>query len=98
MAALGGLALPQAVLAAGGEELCTVLDLSKCIGCEACVDACRETWQAGVPDPVNPIPQPFPERVPIEDWSGRKEVRDRLTPYNFLYIEHLDYEHKGESA
>ncbi|MGD9124387.1 MAG: 4Fe-4S dicluster domain-containing protein [Desulfarculaceae bacterium] len=94
--AASGLALPQAVRASSGEELCTLLDLSKCIGCEECVSACREKWQATVPDPVEPMPQPFPPRVPVEDWSGRKEVQDRLTPYNFLYVEMLDVEHKGE--
>jgi len=90
--------LPQAVGAASGQELCTVLDISKCIGCEACVDACRETWQATVPDPVQPIPRPFPQRVPIQDWSKKKDVQDRLTPYNFLYLEHLSVPHKGQEA
>lgn len=101
-AAAAGLAasrapLPQAAQAATGQELCTLLDLSKCVGCEECVDACREQWQATVPDPVKPIPRPFPQRVPIQDWSGRKDVQDRLTPYNFLYLEHLDFEYKGQS-
>jgi Fe-S-cluster-containing dehydrogenase component len=90
--------LPQAVQAADGSELCTVLDLSKCIGCEACVDACREQWQDTVPDPVKPMPKPVPSKVPIQDWSKRKDVSDRLTPYNFLYVEHLDVPHKGEEV
>ncbi len=92
--AAGPLVLPGAAQAASGQELCTVLDLGKCIGCEACVDACRAEWQPTVPDPVKPIPQPFPSRVPIEDWSSRKDVQDRLTPYNFLYVEHLELEGK----
>lgn len=100
-AAAAGLAassvvLPQAALASSGAELCTVLDISKCIGCEACVDACRETWQATVPDPVQPIPKPFPERVPIQDWSQKKHLQDRLTPYNFLYVDMLSVPHQGE--
>ncbi|MFH1058232.1 MAG: 4Fe-4S dicluster domain-containing protein [Pseudomonadota bacterium] len=95
--AAGQASLPQALHAASGGELCTLFDLSQCIGCEACVDACRDQWQASLPDPVKPIPQPFPARVPIEDWSGKKDVRDRLTPYNFLYMEHLDLERQGKS-
>ncbi len=91
------LVLPQAVQASTGQELCTVLDLSKCIGCESCVDACREQWQDTVLVPQGPMPKPFPERVPIEDWSKKKDVQDRLTPYNFLYIEMLEIDYKGES-
>jgi formate dehydrogenase iron-sulfur subunit len=89
--------LPQAAMASTGQELCTVLDISKCIGCEACVDGCRETWQSSVPDPVQPMPKPFPERVPTQDWSKRKHVQDRLTPYNFLYVEMLSVPYKGEA-
>lgn len=96
--AASGLVLPQAVQAAGADSLCTVLDLSKCIGCEACVDGCREQWQSTVPDPVSPIPQPFPSRVPVQDWSRRKDVQDRLTPYNFLYVEHLNFTHQGREV
>ncbi|KIX15266.1 4Fe-4S dicluster domain-containing protein [Dethiosulfatarculus sandiegensis] len=95
-AAASTVAMPQAVQAADGTELCTLFDLEKCVGCEECVYACREEWQSSVPDPVKPMPKPFPERVPIEDWSNKKDVRDRLTPYNFLYIEFLEIEHKGE--
>ena len=97
LAAGSAVATPQAMAAAGSGTLCTVFDLQKCIGCEECVNACREQWQSSVPDPVNPIPKPFPKRVPIEDWSDRKDVQDRLTPYNFLYVEMLEIEHKGES-
>ena len=95
--AVSSLPAPPLARASGDDGLCTVLDLSKCIGCEACVEACRETWQSTVPDPVKPIPKPFPSRVPIEDWSQRKDVQDRLTPYNFLYLEHLEVNHKGQS-
>ncbi|MCB2228087.1 MAG: 4Fe-4S dicluster domain-containing protein [Desulfarculaceae bacterium] len=90
--------LPTAAQAASGKELCTLLDLSKCIGCEECVGACREQWQSSVPDPVSPIPAPIPAKVPVQDWSKRKDVSDRLTPYNFLYIEHLEVPYKGETV
>lgn len=96
--AASGAALPRLAMAATDDELCTVLDVGKCIGCEACVEACREAWQSSVPDPVSPIPQPFPARVPIEDWSKRKDVQDRLTPYNFLYVEMLAVSHKGQEV
>ncbi|MFH1036357.1 MAG: 4Fe-4S dicluster domain-containing protein [Pseudomonadota bacterium] len=99
--AASGLALPAALAADDGQnpqDLCTLLDLSKCIGCEACVEACRGQWQDSLPDPVRPLPRPLPSRVPTEDWSSRKDVQDRLTPYNFLYVEHLEVPHAGRSV
>ncbi|MFH1139883.1 MAG: 4Fe-4S dicluster domain-containing protein [Pseudomonadota bacterium] len=86
-AATSGLVLPQAVQASSNRELATMLDLSKCVGCESCVDACREANAKYMPEPVKPIPEMFPPRVRIEDWSDKREVRDRLTPYNWLYIQ-----------
>lgn len=96
--AASGIPRPRSAGAAVGEPLCTVLDISRCIGCEQCVEACREQWQETVPDPVEPMPKPFPSRVPIEDWSKKKDVSDRLTPYNWLYVEHLSLTHKGEEV
>ena len=95
--AAGQAVAPNLALAAPGAELTTLLDLKKCIGCEECVAGCREQWQSSVPDPVDPMPKPFPPRVPIEDWSKDKDVQNRLTPYNFLYIEMLEFEYKGEA-
>jgi len=36
-----------------------------------------------------------PNRVPIEDWSEKKDVNDRLTPYNWLFIQHAEVEING---
>jgi formate dehydrogenase iron-sulfur subunit len=95
-AAASGIPLPQAVQAGSGKELATMLDLSKCIGCETCVEACREANAKYMPEPVKPIPKMFPERVPIEDWSDRREVTDRLTPYNWLYVQTAEVQKDGE--
>ena len=38
----------------------------------------------------------FPERVPVEDWSDKQDVTDRLTPYNWLFIQHATVEKDGE--
>ena len=37
---LASVVLPQAARGASGEELATLIDLGKCIGCESCVYAC----------------------------------------------------------
>lgn len=68
-------------------ELATLLDLSRCIGCEACVDACYQSNQAKYPNPKKPFPKMLPPRVPVMDWSDKKDVTDRLTPYNWLFIQ-----------
>ncbi|MFP3998858.1 MAG: 4Fe-4S dicluster domain-containing protein [Desulfobacterales bacterium] len=76
-------------------QLATLVDIRKCIGCGACVEACRETNGHKFPEPKKPYPEMYPSRVKVEDWSEKQEVRDRLTPYNPLYIQHADVEVNG---
>ncbi|MDD9304155.1 MAG: 4Fe-4S dicluster domain-containing protein [Desulfobacter sp.] len=80
------------------DPLVTVIDISKCIGCEDCVYACKESNASKFPFPQKPFPRMFPDRVPIEDWSNRQEVTDRLTPYNWLYIQHATAIVDGEEV
>ncbi|MBU0970019.1 MAG: 4Fe-4S dicluster domain-containing protein [Proteobacteria bacterium] len=80
----------------GKEPLVTVIDISRCIGCEECVYACRESNAAKYPDPRKPFPKMIPKRVPIEDWSEKRDVTDRLTPYNWLFIQHAKVLVNGE--
>lgn len=70
------------------EPLATLLDISKCIGCEECVYACKESNEKKFPKPEKPFPKMYPDRVPTMDWSDKQDVVDRLTPYNWLYIQH----------
>lgn len=79
--------LPQGVRASREEELATLLDLSKCIGCGACVEACKESNKHKFPKPKKPFPKMYPSRVKVADWSDKQEVDDRLTPYNWLFIQ-----------
>jgi len=102
MAAAAGAAaagIPGIEALAGPDEskqLATLIDISKCIGCEACVDACAEANAAKFPDPQKPFPKMYPQRVPVEDWSEKQDVNDRLTPYNWLFIQHAEVEIDGE--
>ena len=73
--------------AAAGEPLATLYDLSKCIGCGACVAACRDAHAADYPNPKKPFPKMYPPRVKVEDFSDKRDVDDRLTPYNWLFIQ-----------
>ncbi len=100
-----GLLLPGAAQAddgAGGkaakqeEELATLHDLSKCVGCGACVEACREANAHKFPEPKKPFPPMFPSTVKAEDWSTRRHVTERLTPYNWLCLQTARGQYQGE--
>ena len=90
-AALAGLNLPKSAGASTDRQLSTLIDLSLCDGCEdrqvpACVAACKTINKDKIPPVVDNIPEPWPRKT-IEDWSKKKEVFNRLTPYNFIYIQ-----------
>jgi formate dehydrogenase iron-sulfur subunit len=100
-AGLAATSIPGAAAAARPDEtkqLATLLDIRKCIGCEACVEACSEVNFGKYPDPQKPFPKMVPNRVPVEDWSEKKDVNDRLTPSNWLFIQHAEVEIDGEET
>jgi formate dehydrogenase iron-sulfur subunit len=96
-----GLALPGKGLAAGREgHLATLIDLSLCDGCPgketpACVAACKALNQDRIPKIHEPIPVPWPQKK-AEDWSKKRGVSDRLTPYNYIYVHRADIEEGGQ--
>lgn len=94
---LAGEAAQQRITAAPKQELATLHDLTLCVGCGACVDACRESNAAKFPEPQKPFPPMYPEqRVKVSDWSDKRDVDDRLTPYNWLFLQYAQVEHEGK--
>ncbi|KKM12390.1 oxidoreductase [Clostridiales bacterium PH28_bin88] len=78
----------------------TLIDLTKCDGCKQekapkCVSACREVNQDRFPEPVNDIHDYWPQKK-HEDWSGKRHLIDRLTPYNWTYVQEVEVEHNGQ--
>ena len=66
-------------------------DLEKCDGCShldtpLCVSACRLKNQTRFPEPEKPIGDYWPQKS-HEDWSEKRNLTNRLTPYNWLYIQ-----------
>ncbi len=86
-----GALIPQrskaAIWSDSSQEMVTFLNLNDCIGCGACVEACRAKNAARYPNPVKPFPKMLPSTVKAEDWSDKRDVDNRLTPYNWLYIQ-----------
>jgi Fe-S-cluster-containing dehydrogenase component len=96
--ATAGLPYPRSA-AAGEAALCTLLDLRKCIACGACVEACREVNATKFPKPEGAMPDMIPrQKVKIADWSSpeKRAVDDRLTPYNWLFIQTAYGQYNGE--
>ena len=95
--ALGASAISSPARGAQGKELATLIDIRKCIGCEACVEACRDANQSKFPRPRKPFPKMIPATtVKVSDWSEKKDVTDRLTPYNWVFIQEAKVEVGGE--
>jgi Fe-S-cluster-containing dehydrogenase component len=94
-------AVPGAQALAGADDrryLATLIDIRKCIGCEACVEGCRKANAAKFPEPRKPFPKMYPPRVKVSDWSEKREVADRLTPYNWLFIQHATVRVDGKDT
>ena len=71
----------------GSGQLATLIDIRKCIGCEACVEACKDANSRKYPEPKKPFPKMYPSRVKVSDWSEERDETERLTPYNWLFIQ-----------
>ncbi|MBP1763260.1 MAG: 4Fe-4S dicluster protein [Firmicutes bacterium] len=76
---------------AASEPMATVIDLTQCDGCKGeaiprCVSACKEKNQSRYPKPQKPILDYWP-RKGYEDWSDKQQVINRLTPYNWIYVQ-----------
>jgi len=101
-AATGAMMVPcsRARAAASKDSYATLIDLTRCDGCSGeevplCVGACRTACTPKFPEP-DPAklkdywPQPF-----HEDWSGRRDITDRLTPYNWSYVQRVSVDVDG---
>ena len=90
---------PANAVASPDEHIATLHDLTKCTGCGECVSACRDENKKKYPKVQKPFPKMVPERVRVEDWSEKQSVEDRLTPYNWLYIQEAEVEtNHGETT
>ncbi|MBN1471792.1 MAG: 4Fe-4S dicluster domain-containing protein [Syntrophaceae bacterium] len=99
-AVLSSVGFPQKAFAGTEKQISTLIDLSLCDGCvdrkiPACVAACKTINQDKIPQVIDPIPEPWPRKT-IEDWSKKRDVINRLTPYNFIYVHKAEITVSGE--
>lgn len=78
---------------AAADPMATVIDLTKCDGCTGekiprCVAACKDKNRSRYPQPQKPIMDYWP-RKGFEDWSDKQQVINRLTPYNWIYVQKI---------
>lgn len=78
------------------------IDLTKCDGCKglavpACVSACREENRSKYPRPAKHIENYWP-RNKKEDWSDKKDLTTRLTPYNWIFVQEVKVSHNGKQV
>mgnify|MGYP002556613558 FL=1 len=73
------------------DQWISIIDLDRCDGCQgqaipACVAACREKNHTRFPEPEKPLKPYWPQKT-YEDFSNQRDRIDRLTPYNWIYVE-----------
>ncbi|MDN5346440.1 MAG: formate dehydrogenase iron-sulfur subunit [Clostridia bacterium] len=100
--ALTGLGKLKPALAATA-PVGTMIDLTKCDGCAgrklpACVEVCRETNRDRFPRPRPEDIQPYWPQKKFEDWSKKQDVTNRLTPYNWTFVQKVEVEYQGKKA
>ncbi len=101
-AAAGAAVLPRSSARAATSEQswATLIDLTRCNGCEGeampkCVAACRDKNAAKFPEPDPAMLKDYWPKDFHEDWSDQRENIYRLTPYNWLFVEELYFEVDG---
>ena len=101
LGALAATGLNKPVQAAGlsNGKLGTLIDLTKCDGCKnyktpLCVEACGKHNQERFPEPQKPLKKYWPQDK-VEDWSNKRDLKTRLTPYNWTFVDHVKVKHNG---
>jgi formate dehydrogenase iron-sulfur subunit len=93
--------LPKAPVEAAvlPDSYATLIDLGKCDGCKGkdtvlCVESCRQGRKTSFPEPPREELQDYWPQKKHEDWSEKRGLRDRFTPYNWLFVQQVEIDGK----
>lgn len=80
------------------DQVGTFIDLTKCDGCKerdvpVCVSTCRTKNKSKFPQPIENIQNYWPQKKK-EDWSDKKDLTKRLTPYNWTFVQNVKVDGK----
>jgi len=86
----------------GSDKVGTLIDLTKCDGCKgqkvpACVSACKSKNESRFPEPVENIQNYWPQKK-HENWSDKRDLTKRLTPYNWTFVQNVKVDGKEISV
>lgn len=82
----------KAYAAIADNSYATLIDLEKCDGCSdfdspRCASACRSERKDSFPNPPKEELRDYWPQKKHEDWSNKKHVTDRFTPYNWIFVQ-----------
>mgnify|MGYP001041864917 CR=1 FL=1 len=75
----------------------TLIDLGKCDGCAGqpaplCAASCREGRKDSFPEPPKSQLRDYWPQKKHEDWSTKRHLHDRFTPYNWIFVQQVEVE------
>ncbi len=84
----------QADAAIRSDSYATLIDLSKCDGCAEkesplCMNACRAGRKEDFPEPPKEELSDYWPQKKHEDWSKKRHLTDRFTPYNWIFVQQV---------
>ncbi|KUO50265.1 MAG: oxidoreductase [Desulfitibacter sp. BRH_c19] len=100
-AALTGVGKKSALANGPKGQYASVVDMTKCDGCKGldvpqCVTSCRTKNQHRYPEPIENIPEYWPQKK-HEDWSKKRDLTNRLTPYNWIFVQNVQVKKDGKT-
>jgi Fe-S-cluster-containing dehydrogenase component len=92
----------KSIAAVNDESYATLIDLTKCDGCEhqdtpECVLSCKSENAHKFPEPDPAMLKNYWPQPKFEDWSKKRGITNRLTPYNWLFVQKVKVEVDGET-